>query len=126
MLREIKNPRQIEGELFRRWFHDDNMDLIVWLDESKVFVGFQLTYDKPYSEHALTWMKDRGFCHNRVDDGENRPGRHKGTPLLVPDGMFDLEALATRFLENSGGIDTQVSQNVYEKLLTYSGTEFEG
>ncbi len=116
MLREIKNARQIKDELPRRWFNDDEMDLIVWIDESKEIAGFQLSYDKPHSEHALTWKRDVGFCHNRVDDGEGRPGRYKGTPLLIPDGTFDPNLIASRFLENSADIDQQISQFVYEKL----------
>ena len=125
MLQEIRNPRQIKDELPRRWFSDDKMDLIVWIDETKEIAGFQLTYDKPHSEHALTWKSNGVFRHNRVDDGEGRPGKYKGTPLLIPDGMFDANIIANKFIGNSGDIDQQISQFVYEKLLTFSNNESE-
>ena len=123
MLREIESARQIKDELPRRWFNDSEMDLIVWIDEIKEIAGFQLTYDKPHFEHALTWTRNGGFRHDRVDNGEGRPGRYKATPLLIPDGMFDANVIATRFLENSNGIDRQISQFVYEKLLSFSSSE---
>ncbi len=123
MLQEIRNPRQIENELRRRWFNDARMDLIVWLDDTNEIAGFQLAYDKPHFEHALTWKRDIGFRHNRVDDGEGRPGRYKGTPLLIPDGKFDANVIATQFVENSGNIDSNISLFVHDKLLSISSNE---
>jgi hypothetical protein len=70
MLVEIRNTRQIEGEGFRRWFTDEFFDLIVWYDEKRTLVGFQLCYDKEGRERALTWTREHGFQHNRIDDGE--------------------------------------------------------
>ena len=71
MLKEYKRVRQIKGEAQRRWFSDDFFDLIVWFDESKNIVGFQLCYDILKISRALTWHQDGGYSHNRVDDGEN-------------------------------------------------------
>ena len=53
MLREIEKTRQIAGEPTRRWFSDTSMDLIVWVEQESA-VGFQLTYDKPHAEKAVT------------------------------------------------------------------------
>ncbi len=123
MLREIKNTRQIEGELPRRWFNDKEMDLIVWIDENREIAGFQLTYDKHHFEHALTWTRDNGFSHKQVDDGEGRPGKYKATPLLMPDGKFDAQTTASKFLKNSCEIDQHISRFVHDKLLSFSDNE---
>ena len=53
-LTEIPEVRQIPDEPRRRWFRSDDLDLIVWCDESGAPTSFQLCYDKPRSEHALT------------------------------------------------------------------------
>ena len=44
-LREIVDVRQVPGEPKRRWFSSDDIDLIVWLDDSGAPVSFQLCYD---------------------------------------------------------------------------------
>ena len=119
MLREIANVRQIEGEPRRRWFQDEQLDLVVWEDPGQGVFGFQLAYDKQRDEHALTWMAGFGFSHERVDDGEGRPGRYKGTPILVSDGTFNMEDLAPNFLNLSEGLDKGLRDFIYKKLLDY-------
>jgi len=117
VLQEIKNPRQIKDELPRRWFSDDTMDLIVWLDADNEIASFQLCYDKPFAEHALTWRKESGFLHNRVDAGEDKSGSHKGTPILVPDGEFNLNTIAEKFRQLALQIDNTIADFVILKLL---------
>ena len=116
MLREINNPRQIKDEMPRRWFSDDAMDLIVWLDENDNIAAFQLCYDKPFAEHALSWAKDSGFMHNRVDDGEGRPDSHNSTPILVPDGEVNLKTIAEKFRKLAMDIDSGTADFVIQKL----------
>ena len=116
MLHEITETRQIPDEKPRRWFNDDTMDLIVWLDDNNDIDSFQLCYDKPFAEHALTWRKGSGFMHNRVDDGEGNPGSHKGTPILVPDGEFNLQTIAEKFRQAAPEIDDRVAEFVYQTL----------
>ena len=118
MLQEIKKTRRARNEKPRRWFTDESMDLIVWYGKHKEIIGFQLCYDKSVAEHALSWWQDQGFSHKRVDDGEDRPGSHKGTPILVPDGDFNLREIAEKFRNSAGEIETQVAEFVYEKLMT--------
>lgn len=91
MLREIRNVRQIPGELKRRWFTSDTMDLIVWVDESDGPTQLQLCYDKGLhrAERALTWKHKTGYTHTAVDDGEAGHGRYKSTPILIADGSFN-------------------------------------
>jgi hypothetical protein len=119
MLREIRNTRQVPSEHPRRWFTDEDMDLVVWLGDDDSIVGFQLAYDQIRSEHALTWKYQSGFQHDSVDNGEGRPGKYKATPILIPDGEFSAPVIAERFKERATDIDEVVSGFVYAKLLEY-------
>lgn len=121
MLREVDRVRQRPGEPRRRWFTDATFDLIVWQDRDGAVQGFQLTYDKPSNEHALSWQRDRGFEHNRIDDGEVEPGRHKASPILVADGVFAREAVAASFARASAGIDPHIAAFVREKIREAPG-----
>jgi hypothetical protein len=88
MLREFGTTRQEPGDLRRRWFSSPRCDLILWLNEDESLRGFQLCYDKPSNEHALTWIQDSGFSHMAVDSGEGW-GPGKAAPILVADGLFE-------------------------------------
>ena len=122
MFREIPKLRQNPDEPKRRWFYDSNaeMDLIVWLDTASEVLSFQLFYKKAKgSQCALTWRRQTGFTHDKVDDGEGRPGKHKATPVLFPDGSFDARGVAVRFKNAGENIDPAISDFVYHKLLEY-------
>ena len=119
MLRELANVRQVEGEPRRRWFSDERLDLVVWQDPGGEIIGFQLCYDKQRGEHALTWMAGLGFSHERVDNGENRPGRYKAAPILVEDGTFNMEEVAPDFLAHSESLEKGLRDFIYKKLLEY-------
>jgi len=120
MLAEIPNTRQIEGEGFRRWFADEYFDLIVWYAEDGSLIGFQLCYDKLGRERALTWTREHGFRHNRIDSGEI-PGRAKMTPVVIADGTFNRESVAELFREAGRQIDPALAQFVYETLQRFPG-----
>ncbi len=119
MLREIQNVKQNSDELPRRWYSDEDIDLIVWISDDGSVAGFQLAYDKLKIEHALTWNHQSEFLHNKVDDGEGRPGKYKATPVLVPDGDFPAALITERFKSRAADIDDAVSSFVYEMLLGY-------
>ena len=89
MLHEVQDVRQIPGDFRRRWFCDDHFDLIIWFDHEDGIYGFQLCYDRHYKPRALTWTKDKGYRHDGIDNGENKTGTHKSSPILVHDGSFD-------------------------------------
>jgi hypothetical protein len=121
MLVELPNARQFKNESYRRWFSDNYFDLIVWYDINKTtIVGFQLCYDKFGIERAITWHKDKGFSHNRIDDGEAHFEHAKMSPILVSDGVFSKEAIGNKFKELSNGIDPKVVKLVYEKIKEYA------
>lgn len=122
MLQEVKRPKQIKGEPFRRWFSDEIFDLIVWYSTDKSIMGYQLCYREGADEHALTWLKDSGFSHRQVDSGENRSLRHKMTPILLPDGIFKKNHILERFEQNCIAIDPEVAQTVIRTIKMYPNT----
>jgi len=123
MLYEIRNVRQIQGEPFRRWFVDEYFDLIIWIDDRKEISGFQICYDRLKNQHALTWQRNSGYQHSRVDDGEGRPGKYKATPILISDGFFSKNEVAARFQRVSQNLEKRVAELVYEKIMQYPEEE---
>lgn len=121
MLREWKGVRQRPEEGPRRWFTDDDMDLIVWYSEKGAKVrGFQLCYGKQTSQHAVTWLADGTYSHARIDDGEQIGGIGlKQTPILVEDGSFRAGELAARFRERAELVDAGIRNLVIERLRAF-------
>jgi hypothetical protein len=119
MLREITHIRQIKGEQKRRWFSDDFFDLVVWVNERDDISGFQLSYDRSQNQRALTWHTESGFTHDRIDDGEGKPGKMKATPILIPDSHFNYIEIGRRFKKHGSHMDERISTFVYEKIMQY-------
>jgi hypothetical protein len=119
MLQELKNAKQNPGDLFRRWYHDDYFDLIVWFDPDGSVHGFQLCYDKTGDERSLTWRATGAYSHDRIDDGEGRPFRHKSAPIVVPDGIFNAPDVVRRFLDESAELPEDVRSLVLEAIREY-------
>jgi len=121
MLREIEKTRQIAGEPTRRWFSDTSMDLIVWVEQESA-VGFQLTYDKPHAEKAVTWTLEPPYLHHTgVDDGEYQAGRFKSTPILVPEGNWDAWHVCGKFLGCSELLPDALRELVCRTLVNATG-----
>jgi len=119
MLIETRNVSQVPNQPRRRWFSDSFFELIVWYGDDKDISSFQLCYDKDKNQRALTWKRNHGYSHNRVDDGENTPGQYKGTPILVVDGKFDTQTIADRFQKESVKLEPGIRDLVYAQLLAY-------
>lgn len=117
MLAEIHPVRQLPGEGYRRWFTDEDLDLIVWYEseEQQEIQGFQLCYDKQVREHALTWRPDGGFTHHRVDAGES-PYSAKMSPTLQVDGNIDFRKISSLFVSHAKEIDAALVSFVADKL----------
>jgi hypothetical protein len=115
-LREVENARQRAGEPRRRWFTSERLDLIVWSDDAGRPIGFQLCYGKPTAERALTWTPETGFTHTGVDDGQDVGLGHKRSPILVPDGDFDLEHLEQTLGDASLRLPADVTAFVADAL----------
>lgn len=120
MLREWKGVRQRPEEGFRRWFTDEEMDLIVWYENSGSVRGFQLCYGKQTDQHAVTWMSNGTYNHAKVDDGESRPIGSKSTPILVQDGFVDATRLAKSFAGRATEIEGPIRDLVINKIRSYS------
>ncbi|MBA4389229.1 MAG: hypothetical protein C0404_14745 [Verrucomicrobia bacterium] len=119
-MREIGNVKQLPGEPFRKWFANRTFDLIVWFSEDgKEMVGFQLCYRMGPKEKAFTWQKENGFSHKRVDDGECGGFRHKMTPILLPDGVFDPERIAEAFEKAALTVEEPLRRQIAGKLREY-------
>jgi hypothetical protein len=116
VLKEVQLSCQPGGEPIRRWFSDDHHDLIVWLANDGGIIGFQFCYDKSGDEHALTWLKDKGFAHRRIDDGEGRGLHHKMTPILIPDGIIDIGRIRSLFRLVCGEVDKDIVALVEKRL----------
>ena len=119
MLQESYARGKSDNEI-RRWFSDDDFDLIVWSDHDNAVSGFQLCYDKQRSERALTWRQKYGFRHERVDSGETNPAKNQ-SPILVPDGVCPIVELTELFLSRSQGVDPLIRSFVTAKLREYGG-----
>jgi len=86
MLREIPT-RQIPGEPPRRWFTSPDIDLFVWR-----------------------------YSHMAVDGGESRPGRYKGTPILVADGAIRFDDIIRQLREQGQALPVELLELVERKV----------
>lgn len=115
-MKEDTRVRQIPGEQRRRWFSSEDFDLIVWFNDDGTFAGFELCYDKKRSEHSLIWRETDGFAHMAVDDGEQRPGRYKASPILIRDGHFDAGRIHSAFVEECRSLPGEIADYVLKTL----------
>jgi len=115
-VRELIQVRQIPGDRRRRWFFSEDFDLIVWFNDDGTFAGFELCYDKSRIQRSLAWRQAAGFSHMAVDDGENRPGKYKATPVLVPDGYFDARRIHSAFARECVSLPTEVADYVLQTI----------
>ena len=103
----------------RRWFTDDDFDLIVWFNDQGGLDGFQLCYDRRRNERVLTWTEDVGYRHDRLDDGEGNPTKNR-SPMLVSDGVFPAATVLERFEKSSLDIEAHIRLFVAQKLREYA------
>lgn len=110
---EIRGISRYKGEHRRRWFQDEHMDLLVWLDNDGAVWGFQLCYNAAYYPHVLTWTPDKGYRHRKVDYERNQ------TPILALDGHFNSEAVLEEFIGRGEEVPPQFRDFVIDKLRQY-------
>jgi len=116
VLREASAPTPDAGRT-RRWFADDSFDLVVWVAPAGTVAAFELCYDRPAEERALTWSAEDGFRHFRVDAGEDTPTRNR-SPILVAGGGVPGAELVARFAEASRAIDPAIRAFVLDRLAS--------
>ncbi len=110
MLTENRNVRQEPGHR-RRWFEHDGLELIVWLDGGDQVEGFQLCR----AGRALTWRRDAGFTHSRVDEGDETPLKNL-TPVLVPGTTVPWTDLMADFRACSTTLEAGLREFVLQRL----------
>jgi hypothetical protein len=116
-LYEVARTKQVAGEPRRRWFASDALDLVVWFADDDSIAGFQLCYDKPRSERALTyWVVGDSLTHTAVDDGESDGLAYKATPVLIRDGAPDPERILRSFLAESADVPMEIRSVVIGQL----------
>lgn len=105
MLEEFKKVAQERGaEGPRRWFSDEEMDLIVWFAADGAVAGFELCYDKTGRERAFEWRRNGALRHYTVDGGEGTPLRND-TPILASSGGGDRAKVLSDFLSRAGAVE---------------------
>lgn len=124
MLREIKNVKQNDPQLTRRWFQSDYFDLFVWSGADGLIKSLQLCYDLRRRERALTWKHDLGFFHDGVDDGEGEGpaggGNASGLLTGASRGPFDAEKVNARFMRESSDMPIELRSFVLARLHEYA------
>lgn len=116
---EITRARQIPGESKRRWFSSEEFDLIVWIAADGTPSGFELCYDKARQEKSIRWTSDGGFHHMAIDDGEQRPGKYKSSPVLTADGAFDAHRVHGRLTTLRHYLPAEVAGFVFDALESH-------
>lgn len=119
MLRESDKVRQVQGEPHRRWFWDDFFDLLVWDDEGAV-TGFQLKYQTSNGARMLTWQQGKRCKHHGIDEGDDDPTRFDMTRMLIRDGVFDHESVASEFHRRAEQMDAAVSVVILEHIQQFA------
>ena len=114
-----KAPKKpVRGDYDRRWLSDDFFDLVIWYRPDDTVYGFQLCYDKPSRERALTWMSDRGFSCMEVDSGDPVSPPNQ-TPILVSDVSFPADRVLHEFTRRGSVLPVEVRQLVADKITEF-------
>ena len=116
---EMRNVRQDSPEFTRRWFFDDDFDLIAFYKTDGTLDGFQLCYDKTRREMALTWFAGRGLSHHTVDSGEQSPWYNRSPMFSPDDGRAEMPRLLTTFRASEEGVPEDLKQLVVQKIAEY-------
>lgn len=116
MLREIRGVRQDDPALNRRWFQDEYFDLWTWEAPDGGLVAFQLCYDKRRDERALSWRRDHGFDHLRVQTGRGQ----ESTALLQGDGGTFPALIVSRKLKAAAApLPDLMRRFIFHKVKAY-------
>jgi hypothetical protein len=119
MLGEIAGLSQPAGPGRRRWFADEELDLIVYYSDAGTVEGFELCYGKTGAEGSFTWKKTGGLTHAAVDQGEDLPTKNR-TPIHVPGPAPRAAAVLGDFEARSSELDPALRQLVRAALSSTS------
>ena len=121
---EVRHVRQNPNEHFRRWFSNENSDLIVWYSLDKTIEGFELSYDKAGQEKVVRWLSGKGFSHYSVDSGEQSPLLNRAPMLRTITGKLDVESILSCFEASATDLPADLIRFVQSKLGEYGASEF--
>lgn len=117
----MRDVRQDSSEYFRRWFFDENFDLIIWYKLDRSLHGFQLCYDKAEEEKALMWICEGKLSHYVVDAGEDNPARNHSPMLRDSDGRAHMQGLLARFKGSDHDLPPGLKEVIETKIREYGG-----
>ena len=113
MLEEFSKVAQERGaDGARRWFSDEEMDLIVWIAEDGAFAGFELCYDKSGRERAFEWRSGGTLRRFVVDSGESTPLRNDTPILRSGGGEGDIKRVLAAFRARAARLEPAVVELV--------------
>ena len=119
MLQELNNVLQEpRTKGYRRWFEDEEMELIVWYSDSDQITGFQLCYDIRAWERVFTWRQDKGIQHSVMDSGEQSP-LYNRSPMLIPFPKAPIEQVLAGFPARSQSLDRGIAECVAGTIAAY-------
>jgi hypothetical protein len=107
---KVAQERGADGA--RRWFSDEEMDLIVWTADDGAFDGFELCYDKSGRERAYEWRRGGTLRHYAVDSGESTPLRNDTPILRSGGGEGDLKRVLADFRARAARLEPAVVELV--------------
>ncbi len=110
MLRELNHRDHESGKT--RWFADEYIDLFVWYQADRI-IGFQLCYDKPGTERAITWKDDGSCLHTSIDSGE-QAFAFDMTAVLVNAAASQRNTVIQDFVARSQNIDGLLVEFIVE------------
>jgi hypothetical protein len=110
MLKEI-----VLNDHERRWFSSAEEDLYVYLDDEGGIESVEYCYGKSRDEHVLIVKSGNQLSHMRVDDGEQKMGSYKGSPIYVLNGSFGLNQIIS---DLSDGID-HLSDKEKNRIISF-------
>ena len=116
MFQEIDNPRQNDGDPFRRVFQGDKLDLVVWYEGEKI-IGFQLGMTISGHKSVYTWDHKKGGMTHGVDVGEGYPFKAKQSPVLTEGTTSFGYKLMEVFMEEGESLDNTLGIFIYSKLI---------
>lgn len=116
MLKEIFLTQIKTSEGYKRWFQDSYFDLFIWQEiYTGEIISFQLCYDRACRERVISWHRERGFEHYRVDDGEQTPYKNM-TPVFLNDSTFPYEEVLQHFTYSAQHISQFIKIFIEQKL----------
>jgi hypothetical protein len=104
------------GNLQRRWFTSETMDLVIWQHATSDIQAFQLCYGKPLHEQAVEWRQGSGSTHFIVDDGSLGSMTHKATPVMKGHAPGIPPHLLQQFAEAARDLPSDISSFVLRHL----------